>query len=162
MTLTKYKQKRNFKKSGEPKFTTTSTTTCQNKKSIFVIHRHEASHLHWDLRLEINGVLKSWAVPKEPPTTKGVKRLAIEVEDHPLNYATFEGTIPEGNYGAGKVEIWDNGNFELIENTAPLGVPQKSELGGKIEFKLQGKKMKGNFVLIKTKYAKNSWLFFKV
>jgi len=151
MTLTKYKQKRNFKKSGEPKFTTTSTTTCQNKKSIFVIHRHEASHLHWDLRLEINGVLKSWAVPKEPPTTKGVKRLAIEVEDHPLNYATFEGTIPEGNYGAGKVEIWDKGKYELINKTK-----------NKIEFKLQGKKMKGNFVLIKTKYAKNSWLFFKV
>ena len=177
MTLTKYKQKRNLKKSGEPKSTTTPTTTRQNKKSIFVIHRHEASHLHWDLRLEINGVLKSWAVPKEPPTTKGVKRLAIAVEDHPLDYATFEGTIPEGNYGAGKVEIWDNGDFELIENTAPLGVPQKFELRGKIEFKLKGKKMKGTFVLIKllnksrtrpskkpneTKYAKNSWLFFKV
>ena len=166
MTLTKYKAKRNLEKSGEPK-----AKIKKSKTQIFVIHRHEASHLHYDLRLEINGALKSWAVPKEPPTTKGIKRLAIEVEDHPLDYATFEGTIPEGNYGAGKVEIWDNGTFELLEQTAPLGVypkgtsPQKSELGGKIEFKLNGKKMKGVFVLIKTSYGnkpEKSWLWFKV
>ena len=174
MTLTKYKAKRNLKKSGEPKGVIKKEGSAVGNLGVlrFVIHKHHASHLHYDLRLEINGVLKSWAVPKQPPTTKGVKRLAIEVEDHPLNYATFEGTIPKGNYGAGKVEIWDNGSFELIENTVPLGVhqegartssrPQKSELGGKIEFKLKGKKMKGTFVLIKTKYAKNSWLFFKV
>ena len=152
MTLTKYKAKRNLKKSGEPKPTTTPTRP--NKKSIFVIHRHEASHLHYDLRLEINKVLKSWAVPKEPPTTKGVKRLAIAVEDHPLDYADFEGIIPEGNYGAGKVEIWDNGTFELIKKNSK-----------EIEFKLQGKKMKGTFVLIKTKYGskpEKSWLFFKI
>ncbi len=147
MTLTKYKTKRNLKKSGEPK-----AKIKKSKSRIWVIHKHHASHLHWDLRLEINKVLKSWAVPKEPPKTKGVKRLAIAVEDHPLDYATFEGTIPEGNYGAGKVEIWDNGTFELIKKT-----PKE------IEFKLDGKKMKGTFVLIKTKYGKgNSWLFFKV
>jgi len=157
MTLTKYKAKRNLKKSGEPKSTihpTTSTRVKQSNKSIFVIHKHHASHLHWDLRLEIGGVLKSWAVPKEPSRTKGVKRLAIAVEDHPIDYATFEGTIPEGNYGAGKVEIWDNGTFELIEKDTK-----------KIEFKLNGKKMKGTFVLIKTKYGgkpEKSWLFFKV
>ena len=147
--LKKYKAKRNLKKSGEPE-----AKIKKSKGKIFVIHRHEASHLHYDLRLEINKVLKSWAVPKEPPTTKGVKRLAIAVEDHPIGYATFEGTIPEGNYGAGKVQIWDNGTFELIKKT-----PKE------IEFKLKGKKMKGTFVLIKTDYGSKpgkSWLFFKV
>jgi len=149
MALTKYKQKRNLKKSGEPE-----AKIKKSKTQIFTIHKHHASHLHWDLRLEIDGVLKSWAIPKEPPKTKGLKRLAIAVEDHPLDYATFEGTIPEGNYGAGKVEIWDNGTFELIKKN------QKE-----IEFKLNGKKMKGNFVLIKTKYGnkpEKSWLFFKI
>ena len=169
MTLTKYKSKRNLKKSGEPKaIKKESKTTISHehnskgkvmrRKPIrcprFVIHKHHASHLHWDLRLEMNNVLKSWAVPKEPPKTKGVKRLAIAVEDHPLDYATFEGTIPKGNYGAGKVEIWDNGTFELIEKDK-----------NKIEFKLNGKKMKGTFVLIKTNYGSKpgkSWLFMKL
>src|SRR3990167_3104768 len=120
---------------------------------IFVIHKHFASHLHYDLRLEIDGVLKSWAVPKEPPMTKSVKRLAIQVEDHSLNYADFEGEIPEGNYGAGKVEIWDNGTYELIEKS-----------NKEIKIVLHGKKLKGKFVLVKTKYGKQkgkSWLFFK-
>ena len=119
----------------------------------FVIHKHLASHLHWDLRLEIGGVLKSWAVPKEPPTTKNIKRLAIQVEDHPLAYAKFHGEIKEG-YGKGKVEIWDNGEYELIEKTKD-----------KIEFQLNGKKLKGKFVLIKTHYGnkpEKSWLWFKV
>jgi len=149
MTLTKYKKIRNTKKSGEPKAKIKSS-----KKKIFMIHKHHASHLHWDLRLEINGVLKSWAVPKEPPKAKGIKRLAIEVEDHPLDYADFKGTIPEGNYGAGKVQIWDNGTFELIKKNTK-----------EIEFKLSGKKMKGTFVLIKTNYGSKpgkSWLFFKL
>jgi len=149
MTLKQYSKKRNLKKSGEPK-----AKVKKSKGKIFVIHRHDASHLHWDLRLEIAGVLKSWAVPKEPPRTKAIKRLAIEVEDHPIDYAKFEGIIPEGHYGAGKVEIWDNGTFELIEKDAK-----------KIEFKLKGKKMKGTFVLVKTKYGakpEKSWLFFKV
>ena len=123
------------------------------KEKIFVIHKHFASHLHWDLRLEMDGVLKSWAVPKEPPAKKGIKRLAIQVEDHSLNYADFEGEIPEGNYGAGKVEIWDNGTYELIS---------KDEK--KIEFDLHGKKLKGKYVLVKTNFGKQkgkSWLFFK-
>ena len=121
--------------------------------SKFVIHKHFASHLHWDLRLEMDGVLKSWAVPKEPPTKKGIKRLAIQVEDHSLNYADFEGIIPEGNYGAGKVEIWDNGTYELEEIKKD-----------KIIFDLHGKKLKGKFVLVKTNYGKNknSWLFFRI
>ena len=121
--------------------------------SIFVVHEHHASHLHWDLRLELDGVLKSWAVPKEPPTKSDIKRLAIQVEDHPLNYAKFEGEIPEGSYGAGKVKIWDSGTYELLKHN-------DKEL--KINF--HGKKLKGNYVLLKTNYGKQkekSWLFFK-
>ncbi|MDP2672397.1 MAG: DNA polymerase ligase N-terminal domain-containing protein [Nanoarchaeota archaeon] len=119
----------------------------------FVIHKHHASHLHWDLRLEMGGVLKSWAVPKEPSAKKGIKRLAIQVEDHDLSYADFEGEIPEGNYGAGKVEIWDAGTYELIEKDSK-----------KIIFDLNGKKLKGKYVLVKTNFGKQkekSWLFFK-
>lgn len=153
MSLKTYKQKRKF--SGKEKTTEPQGDIKKpGKKKIFVIHKHHASHLHWDLRLEMNGVLKSWAVPKEPPKTKGVKRLAILVEDHPLQYASFEGTIPEGNYGAGKVEIWDRGFYELLE---------KDEK--KIEIKFHGKKLKGKYVLIKTHYGnkpEKSWLFFKV
>lgn len=154
MTLTKYKQKRKFsgkQKTTEPKAKSPSSKI---KKPIFVIHRHDASHLHYDLRLEMNRTLKSWAVPKEPPKAKGVKRLAIHVEDHPLSYVKFEGTIPEGNYGAGKVEIWDEGTYELKEKDKK-----------KIEFTLHGKKLKGDYVLVKTNYGakpEKSWLFFKV
>jgi len=153
MSLKKYKQKRKF--SGQGKTTEPKGTRKKSaEKKIFVIHKHHASHLHWDLRLEMSGVLRSWAVPKEPPKEKGTKRLAILVEDHPLQYATFEGVIPEGNYGAGKVEIWDRGFFELLE---------KDEK--KIEIKFHGKKLKGKYVLIKTHYGnkpEKSWLFFKV
>ena len=148
MPLKKYKQKRDFKKTTEPK-----AKIKKSKGKIFVIHKHDATNLHWDLRLEMQGVLKSWAVPKEPPKSKGVKRLAIQVEDHPLGYATFKGRIPEGLYGAGTVEIWDNGTYEL-----------KNKDDKKIEFKMNGKKMKGNYVLVKTKYGNKpgkSWLFFR-
>ena len=120
---------------------------------IFVIHKHFASHLHWDLRLEMEGVLKSWAVPKEPSTKKGIKRLAIQVEDHSLSYADFEGEIPEGMYGAGKVEIWDKGSYELLKKSTK-----------EIKINLHGKKLKGEFVLVKTNFGKQkekSWLFFK-
>src|SRR3989344_4859301 len=117
MSLKEYEKKRNLKKSGEPD--TKIKGKVKRRKPIrlprFVIHEHHASHLHWDLRLEMDGVLKSLAVPKSPPTAKGIKRLAMHVEDHPLAYAKFHGVIPEGNYGAGKVIIWDKGNYELIE-----------------------------------------------
>jgi len=148
MTLKEYKKKRNLKKSGEPLGRIKKT-----KSHIFIIHEHHATHLHWDLRLEMNGVLKSWAVPKQPPEVKGIKRLAMQVEDHPLAYAKFHGVIPEGNYGAGTVKIWDNGKYELIERT-----PKK------IVFELNGKKLKGRYCLIKTSYGgkKNGWLFFKI
>ncbi len=147
MSLETYKKKRKFAQTPEPK----GTIKKSNKSLTFVIHKHHASHLHWDLRLEMDGVLKSWAVPKEPPKTKETKRLAIQVEDHPLEYAKFKGIIPEGNYGAGKVEIWDKGKY-ILKNTG----------ANKIEFNLKGKKLKGNYVLIKTSYGKNSWLWFKI
>jgi DNA ligase D-like protein (predicted 3'-phosphoesterase) len=118
---------------------------------IFVVHKHSATHLHWDLRLEIDDVLKSWAVPKEPPEKAGIKRLAIQVEDHDPEYAEFEGTIPEGEYGAGKVEIWDKGDYDLKVNRED-----------KIEFVLRGKRLKGTYCLIRFKKAgEKQWLFFK-
>ena len=149
MSLTTYIKKRKFSKTPEPK-----GKIAKKESHIFVIHRHEASHLHWDLRLEMNGVLKSWAVPKEPPTVKNIKRLAIQVEDHPLEYAKFAGTIPEGNYGAGKVSIWDKGKYILEDKKL-----------NKIVFELKGKKLKGKYVLVKTSYGskpEKSWLWFKI
>jgi len=126
----------------EKEMSTTST-----KK--FVIQKHQATHLHYDFRLEMDGVLKSWAVPKKPPTEPGVKRLAVQVEDHELSYINFEGTIPEGMYGAGRVEIWDKGTYTL-----------KHRSKDKIEFTLHGEKLTGNYVLIRFKGNKN-WLLFK-
>jgi len=160
MSLKEYAKKRNLKKSGEPIGKIKKTKVLKGKLSEenrrlsrFVVHEHHASHLHWDLRLEMQGVLKSWAVPKQPPEAKGIKRLAMQVEDHPLAYARFHGVIPEGNYGAGKVVIWDNGKYSLIEKTPT-----------KIVFELSGKKLKGRYCLIKTSYGgrKNGWLFMKI
>ncbi len=120
-----------------------------------MVQKHYASHLHYDFRLEINNVLKSWAVPKIPPTDADVKRLAVQTEDHPLAYADFEGTIAEGLYGAGKVEIWDKGTFK----------PEKIE-ENKIVFELSGNKLTGTYVLIKLKSqgkykGETNWLLFK-
>ena len=144
MPLKEYQEKRDFDKTMEPKGT---TPTEQGSK--YLIHKHDASHLHFDLRLEMEGVLKSWAIPKEPPLEPGVKRLAVQVEDHPLEYATFEGTIPKGEYGAGTVEIWDKGTYSLIT--------RKED---KIVFNIEGQRLKGNYVLVRLKDPKN-WLFFK-
>jgi DNA ligase D-like protein (predicted 3'-phosphoesterase) len=116
---------------------------------IYLVHKHAATHLHYDLRLEMDGTLKSWAVPKEPPTAPGVKRLAVQVEDHLISYATFEGTIPEGEYGAGKVEIWDSGTYKLID--------RKEE---KLIVEINGEKLNGSYVLVRLKDKRN-WLFFK-
>lgn len=151
MSLSQYSKKRNLSKTPEPKPKIKKSSL---KKKIFVVQEHHASHLHWDFRLEMERVLKSWAIPKEPPTEKGIKRLAVHVEDHPLEYANFHGKIPEGNYGAGEVKIWDKGTYEL-----------KFKDDKKIEVVLDGKKLKGNFVLVKTNYGnkpEKSWLFFKV
>jgi len=114
----------------------------------FVIQKHHASHLHYDLRLEMDGVLKSWAVPKEPSAETKVKRLAIQVEDHDLGYADFEGEIQEGEYGAGTVEIWDSGEYELIERSEDF-----------IRFRLSGSKLRGPWKLVHTNYPPgNQWL----
>ncbi|MEM4267236.1 MAG: DNA polymerase ligase N-terminal domain-containing protein [Candidatus Woesearchaeota archaeon] len=118
----------------------------------FVVHEHHARKLHWDLRLETEGVLKSWALPKMPLSMRGIKRLAIQVEDHPIDYKNFEGTIPEGYYGAGTVKIYDSGKYELID--------KKDD---KIVFKLHGKKLNGVFVLLRLKKIDTrQWLFFKI
>ena len=118
---------------------------------IFVVQKHDASHLHYDFRLEENGVLKSWAVPKGIPSKAGVKNLAIQVDDHDLEYADFEGEIPEGHYGAGTVEIWDKGTYEM-----------ESRKKDKIVFHLHGKKLEGRYTLLRFKKAgENNWLLFK-
>ena len=152
MPLKDYFKKRKLEQTPEP--SDGEIKSIGEKKKIYVIHEHHSSHHHWDLRLQIRGVLKSWAVPKQPPRSKGIKRLAISVEDHPLSYKDFEGVIPEGNYGAGKVEIWDKGELKIIEIEKD-----------KIEFKLRGLKLEGKYVLIKTEYGnkpEKSWLFFRV
>ena len=148
MTLNNYIKKRKWDENGttEPKGVVKEKS---NKKLIFVVHEHWASHHHFDFRIEMDGILKSWAIPKEPPTEPDVKRLALQVEDHPYDYKDFEGTIPEGQYGAGKVIIWDKGTYELIEKTDKGFV-----------VKMNGKKLNGTFVLFKFKPPKN-WLFFK-
>jgi len=117
----------------------------------FVVHEHDARHLHYDLRLEIDGVLRSWAIPKEPPEKEGIKRLAIRTKDHPLEYADYEGAIPEGMYGAGTVRIWDSGESGI-----------EKDADDELLFELKGRKLRGKYALIRTKFrGKESWLFFK-
>lgn len=162
MALTKYKTKRNFKESPEP-----IGGSPDSDKLRFVVQKHDATHLHYDFRLEMEGVLKSWAVPKGPSTNPEVKRLAMMVEDHPYDYRNFEGVIPSG-YGAGTVMVWDEGYYE------PAGIEHLSKkmqdkallkgiAAGKVHFILHGHKLKGEFALIKTHgKAENAWLLFKV
>lgn len=123
----------------------------RRKKNLYVIQKHDATHLHYDLRLEMDGVLKSWAVPKMPTSEKGVKRLAIRVEDHSIDYADFEGVISEKDYGSESVEIWDKGTYEIEE----LDID-------KIVFHINGKKLKGKYCLIRFKGQNKNWLFFKI
>ena len=121
----------------------------------FVVHKHAATRLHYDLRLEMDGVLKSWAVPKGPSRNPADKRLAVHVEDHPIEYGDFEGVIPEGNYGAGAVIEWDRGTWVPLED--PVAGMQK----GKLLFELRGYKLRGRWTLVKIKKGKNEWLLIK-
>lgn len=155
MCLTEYIKKRNFGITPEPYFGKASM-----ENPIFVVQEHYASHLHYDFRLEIDGVLKSWAVPKGPSMDSADKRLAILVEDHPLDYAHFEGVIPQGEYGAGTVEIWDNGYWVLDDS---VNSPNQALQSGAFKFILYGEKLKGEFVLVEMKNSrvKNGWLLIK-
>lgn len=154
--LEKYLKKRDLKKSREPSKTASKKTSSH---PIFVIQKHEARRLHYDLRLEIEGTLKSWAIPKIPTQNPEIKRLAIHVEDHPMDYGKFEGVIPKGNYGAGRVAIWDKGTVACSSQNSSLS---KEYRKGEMKIVLSGEKLKGNFVLVKLKKEENHWLFFKL
>jgi len=121
------------------------------QRPVYVIQEHHATRLHWDLRFEIDDTLKSWALPKNPPQEEGEKRLAVSVPDHPIEYALFEGEIPEGNYGAGEVKIWDKGTFEL-----------ESKNPKKLIVDIKGNKLKGRYCLLHFKPKEKNWLFFKI
>ncbi|MBD3401408.1 DNA ligase [candidate division GN15 bacterium] len=158
--LSEYSKKRDLRKSPEPK----AGRKKGKGKRIFVIQKHDASTLHYDFRLEIDGVLKSWALPKGPSTDPSDKRLAINTEDHPYAYKDFEGVIPEGEYGAGAVLVWDTGTYENIkkENGRTVAM-QKCFDRGHIEIRLEGQKLSGGFVLTKLKKGKkDQWLFIKM
>lgn len=159
MDLGEYKKKRDFKKTHEP---SGDRLIPNSPKDIFVIQKHDARNLHYDFRLAHNGVLKSWAVPKGVPLKSGVKRLAIEVEDHPLAYANFEGTIPVGEYGAGTVEIYDKGHYQNIkvDEEGKLIPLSKCFKNGQLEILLEGKRYKGTYALIRMK--DNQWLILKM
>jgi len=163
MALEQYKQKRNASETPEPFGGKSDQQVLR-----FVIQKHAASHLHYDFRLEMEGVLKSWAVPKGPSTDPEIKRLAMMVEDHPYDYRTFEGIIPQGQYGGGTVIVWDEGTYEPSETEATTKKEQEKELlhqlhSGKLKFKLKGKKLKGEFALVKA-YGRgeNGWLLMKL
>ena len=124
----------------------------------FVIHHHLARREHWDLRLEVDGVLKSWAVPKEPSMDRKIKRLAVLVADHPLEYGDFEGTIPEGQYGAGEVRIWDAGSYENLRAVSMAEALDQ----GQVEVRLAGRRLQGAFALLRFKGKEKEWFFFKM
>jgi len=151
MGLKGYHQKRDFRQTSEPK----GRVQRRPIHRLFVVQEHAASHLHYDFRLELEGVLKSWAVPKGPSLDPSVKRLAVQVEDHPIEYAEFEGTIPKGQYGAGKVLRWDKGEWE------PIGNAKAQLKKGHIKFILKGKKLQGEWHLIQLKDQPKNWLLFK-
>src|ERR1700694_180794 len=155
MGLEEYHKKRNFKETPEPAGTK-KTTRKSTKLPIFVVQKHKATALHYDFRLEIEGVLVSWAVPKGPSLNPADKRLAVQTEDHPMDYANFEGIIPKGNYGEGSVMVWDRGTF-CVEGD---GTAARQCARGEIKFSLQGENLRGSFVLVKLQRSEkgNEWL----
>jgi DNA ligase D-like protein (predicted 3'-phosphoesterase) len=160
--LATYRDKRDFDKTPEP--AGKAPHRGGNKAPIFVIQKHEASSLHYDLRLEVDGVLKSWAVPKGPSLDPADKRLAVPTEDHPLEYAEFEGTIPAEEYGGGTMMVWDTGTYENIKQQRGQAVPMAEAIeNGRVEVRLSGQKVSGGFALVRTgKGAKPRCLLIKM
>jgi len=162
MSLSLYNKKRKFSETPEPEGKEKSSS----KGLRFVIQKHDASHLHYDFRLEMKGVLKSWAVPKGPSLNPNDKRLAMMVEDHPYDYRTFEGIIPEGNYGGGTVIVWDEGTYEPM-NSEGLDKKEQEKLlmkqlyAGDLKLLMHGKKIKGTYALFRLKKEERSWLLVK-
>ena len=157
--LSKYRAKRDFSKTVEP---SGESGILPSKRPRFVIQKHDASRLHYDLRLELDGVFKSWAVTKGPSLDPHDKRLAVEVEDHPLDYGDFEGTIPKGQYGGGTVQLWDRGYWEPQGNKTP----QQGLASGDFKFTLEGERLHGSWVLVRMKYdraggKRTNWLLIK-
>lgn len=153
--LKTYQEKRDFGVSPEPK-----GGAARPGENIFVVQKHRARSLHYDLRLEVDGVLRSWAVPRGPSLDPREKRLAVETEDHPIEYASFEGTIPEGQYGAGSVIVWDTGTYKNMTEKDGGAVPMSEALGkGHAAFWLEGKKLKGGFALTRTQ---RGWILVKM
>ncbi len=188
--LSEYRAKRRFDRTGEPaggakpngaetagaarpdEETTTGAEADPKPRRLFVVQKHDASRLHYDFRLELDGVLKSWAVPKGPSLDPADKRLAVMVEDHPLEYATFEGGIPEGEYGGGTVMLWDRGWWEPDEawmrepkgrgKGSPILSPDDALAKGELKFIIHGEKLSGSWALVKTKWqGENNWLLIK-
>src|ERR1051326_1098519 len=153
MGLDEYKRKRKFDETPEP-----PGEVKKKPGNSFVIQKHQATRLHYDFRLEMEGVLRSWAVPKGPSLNPAEKRLAMLTEDHPIDYGGFEGIIPKGNYGAGKVIIWDNGTYDMVDPETP----EEGWKKGKLHFTLHGKKLRGEWVLVRGSRGPRQWIFFKV
>ncbi len=160
--LAEYRRKRDFTKTAEPNG---AKAPVSRKTLAFVIQKHAASHLHFDLRLELDGVMKSWAVPKGPSLDPGVKRLAMQVEDHPVEYNTFEGIIPEGAYGGGTVMLWDRGTYTYWEKDPhPVERLREGYARGDLKFELRGKRLRGTWVLVRLRRGdpeKPQWLLIK-
>jgi bifunctional non-homologous end joining protein LigD len=159
--LAEYRRKRDFTRTAEPK----GGAGWNAKKLAFVVQKHDASHLHYDLRLELAGVMKSWAVPKGPSLDPAVKRLAMEVEDHPIEYNAFEGTIPEGEYGGGTVMLWDRGTYTYGgSDPDPIEGLRRGYQKGDFKFVLNGKRLKGSWALVRMRRdrpGKPQWLLIK-
>ncbi len=160
-SLSDYRKKRDFKRSPEP---AGRKKPRGKRQPIFVVQKHDASRLHYDFRIEVDGVLKSWAVPKGPSTDPGEKRLAVPTEDHPMEYANFEGIIPEGEYGAGTVMVWDFGQYRNTKEKGGQEVPMARAIEeGHVTVWLEGKKLKGGYAITRFRKDKNeSWLLVKM